>query len=69
MTFETVVSLVALSLPVWLVAEQAHSWWRSQETPRGQVESQAVSATRTAGPSIAPTSARGALPAPQQKAA
>jgi hypothetical protein len=69
MTFETVVSLIALSLPVWLVAEQIHSWRRSQQAPRGQVESETVSATRTAGPSIAPSSALGALPAPQRKAA
>ena len=69
MTFETVVNLVALSLPVWLVAEQAHSWWRSQETPRGQVESEVVSATRAAGSSIVPPSARSAQPVPQRKAA
>ncbi len=69
MAFETLVDLVALSLPVWLVAEQIHSWRRSRQTPRGQVESETVSATRTDDPSLAASSARGALPPPQRKAA
>ena len=39
-TFETVVILLALSLPVWLVSEQVYAWWRAMMMlPEGQIES------------------------------
>jgi hypothetical protein len=62
MVFETVVILVALSLPVWLVAEQISSW---RKTPRKQVERGAG----TDAPSWAEPAARTVLPTPQRKAA
>ena len=40
MTFETVVILLALSLPVWLVAEQVYAWRRAvMMLPEEQIES------------------------------
>ena len=65
MTFETVVNLVALSLPVWLVAEQIISWRRSRQTPRGQVEPTTVSD----GGSWAASNAGSTPTVPQRKAA
>ncbi len=35
MEFDTVMFLVALSLPVWLVAEQVNSWRRRSKSPPG----------------------------------
>ncbi len=62
---ETIVNLVALSLPVWLVAEQVNSWRRSLKTPRTQVER----GTPTDGSSWAAPAARTVSPTPQRKAA
>ncbi len=42
MAFQIVMYLVALSLPVWLVAEQVNTWRRAVMSPQGQVESGTV---------------------------
>jgi len=42
MASETVMSALALSLPVWLVVEQVNFWRRAVKSPRGHVESGTV---------------------------
>jgi hypothetical protein len=42
MASETVISLLAISLPVWLVVEQVNPWRRAVKSPQEQVESRTV---------------------------
>jgi hypothetical protein len=42
MAFEIVMYVVAVSLPVWLVAAQVNPWRRAVKPPQGQVESATV---------------------------
>jgi hypothetical protein len=42
MAFEVVMYVLALSLPVWLMAEQVNPWRRAAKSPQGHVESPAI---------------------------
>ena len=67
MTFEAVVTLVALSLPVWLVAEQVYVWRRSLRNASKQVLS--APATKPAGPRWVSPGARTGFPQAERKVA
>jgi len=69
MAFETGIAyLVALSLPVWLVAEQVKFWRRSLKRPEGQVESGSLPRVSASG-SSAPASRSRLVPAFPRKPA
>ena len=67
MTFETLVTLVALSLPVWLVAEQVYVWRRSLRNAGKRVLSEPVA--NAVGPSWVSSGARNSLAEAERKAA
>jgi hypothetical protein len=69
MAFETLVSMVALSLPVWLVAEQIYSLRKSLQNASKRVEPDIAVDAAAADPSWATSSATTGLPAPEHKAA
>ncbi|HXJ82222.1 MAG TPA: hypothetical protein VMS64_26515 [Candidatus Methylomirabilis sp.] len=52
MAFDTVVNLVALSLPVWLVAEQINLWWTSRQNPGTRVEPEPETVVNYRGPLV-----------------
>lgn len=69
MASETVTYLVALSLPVWLVAEQVNSWWRSPKPPERQIESGTASGAHAPDPLGSLANSHGVPPARQPEAA
>jgi hypothetical protein len=62
MVIEAIAIMVALSLPLWLVAEQVTVWGRPRRNPRGRGES-------AGGPWLVDSNARRTLPTPRREAA